>query len=415
MEVKRISHPTGKVAGHIDLDGSKSISNRVLIIKALCKHPFSINHLSTSDDTTTLAQLCNQKDDNVFDCHHAGTTFRFMAAYLAVQDGVQILTGSERMKQRPIGPLVDALINLGADIEYLENDGFPPLKIKSYNTDNYTPNIRVKADISSQYITALLLIAPTLPKGLVLTLEGELVSEPYLNMTLKTISEFGISFSKVGNKISIDHQEYQPADYVVEADWSACSYYYSIAALSSEANISLGGLFQDSIQGDSKIRDIGVLFGVESSFDDGYLNLTRSSLSDSIYYDFINQPDLVQTVAVMCAGLGVQGLFTGLKTLRIKETDRIAALQYELGKIGCTLHLSKIEDSQEYYEISGKCKFDSTPQFATYNDHRMAMSLAPLALQHAIDIEDPKVVSKSYPKFWEDLGKLGFMYKDVTP
>ncbi len=413
MSTIQLSHPTKKINGTIRLDGSKSISNRVLIIRALCNKPFIINHLSTSDDTKTLEHLLDA-DHEVLDCHHAGTTYRFMTAYLAVQKGEQILTGSERMKERPIGSLVDALGNLGARIDYLEKEGHPPLRIHSFDAKNYNDSIAVKADISSQYITALLLIAPTLPHGLAINLKGKLVSEPYLNMTLSTLSEFGIHCHREGGRISVKNQDYVPKDYVVEADWSAASYYYSIAALAEKAEISLEGLFIDSIQGDAKVKDIAYLFGIESQFIDGRLFITKQTTpSERFFYDFINQPDLAQTIAVMCSGLGVNASFTGLKTLKIKETDRIAALQDELAKVKGNFELDRIENGQEYYRIDRKCSFDNMPRFETYKDHRMAMAFAPLALLHYIEIENADVVSKSYPGFWEDLKKLGFVISDV--
>jgi 3-phosphoshikimate 1-carboxyvinyltransferase len=414
MNVFRLSHPTGHINGSVQLDGSKSISNRVLIVQALCKEDFEIKKLSSCDDTTTLNALLQGSSD-IYDTHHAGTTFRFLTAFLAIQKGAQTLTGSDRMKERPIGPLVSALRDLGADIEYLEKEGYPPLKLHGFDKENYTSKISVKADISSQYITALLLIAPVLPKGLEIKLVGELVSEPYLNMTLSTLSEFGIDYHRERGKISVGHQEYIAKEYTVEADWSACSYYYSIASMAKQADISLKGLFKKSIQGDAKIKDIGTLFGVQSEFDNSILRLKKTQPPEpSIYYDFINQPDLAQTVAVMCAGLGVEGELTGLKTLRIKETDRIAAMQNELGKIESTLAYGHEEEGQEYYEIRQKVKFCDVPRFSTYKDHRMAMAFAPLALLHPIEIENPEVVSKSYPRFWKDLKNLGFEIEDVS-
>lgn len=415
MSVIRISHPSGEVHGRIRLNGSKSISNRVLIIKSLCEDPFDIMHLSTSDDTQTLEKLLNQKD-NQYDCHHAGTTFRFLTSFLAIQPGEQFLTGSDRMKERPIGPLVTALRDLGANIEYAEREGYPPLKIKGFDRINYSPNISVKADISSQYITSLLLIAPSLPKGLNLTLTGNLVSEPYLNMTLATLSEFGIDYQKERGRISIAPQKYVAKNYVVEADWSACSYYYSIAALSNKCNILLDGLFQESIQGDAKIKDISNLYGVKSMFDEsGSLNITKEDNSNKqVYYDFINQPDLAQTVAVMSAGLGQKSEFTGLQTLRIKETDRIAAVQNELQKVQSDMPLGRTQNEKEFYVINKKAVFESTPRFSTYKDHRMAMAFAPMALLHPIEIEKPNVVSKSYPGFWEDLEKIGFVIESIS-
>jgi len=414
MNVFRLSHPTGYINGSVQLDGSKSISNRVLIVQALCKEDFEIKKLSSCDDTTTLNALLQGAND-IYDTHHAGTTFRFLTAFLAIQKGTQTLTGSDRMKERPIGPLVSALRALGADIEYLEKEGYPPLKLHDFHKENYTSKINVKADISSQYITALLLIAPVLPNGLEINLVGELVSEPYLNMTLSTLSEFGIDYHRERGKIRVGHQEYKAKEYTVEADWSACSYYYSIASMAKEADISLKGLFKKSIQGDAKIKDIGTLFGVQSEFDKSILRLKKTQPPEpSIYYDFINQPDLAQTVSVMCAGLGVEGELTGLKTLRIKETDRIAAMQNELSKIESTLAYGHEEEGQEYYEIRQKVKFGDVPRFSTYKDHRMAMAFAPLALLHPIEIENPEVVSKSYPGFWEDLKSLGFEIEDVS-
>lgn len=413
MSTIRLSHPTKKITGTIRLDGSKSISNRVLIIRALCNKSFKLNHLSTSDDTKTLEHLLDA-DHEVYDCHHAGTTYRFMTAYLAVQKGEQILTGSERMKERPIAALVDALRNLGASINYLEKEGYPPLRIHSFDAKNYNDSIALKANISSQYITALLLIAPTLPNGLAINLKGELVSEPYLNMTLNTLYEFGIHCHREGGKLSVKNQDYVPKDYVVEADWSAASYYYSIAALAKSTELELEGLLTDSIQGDAKVKDIGNLFGIESSFNDSVLQIHKRSMpSEKFFYDFINQPDLAQTIAVMCAGLGVEATFTGLKTLKIKETDRIAALQREFAKVNSNFELNRTDNGQEYYKIDRKSRFDKIPRFETYKDHRMAMAFASFALLHDIEIEKPEVVSKSYPGFWDDLEQLGFEITEV--
>lgn len=251
MSTIRITHPTGIVKGKIKLDGSKSISNRALIIRALSKKSFEIKRLSSSDDTQILKELLDQKDLKEYNVGHAGTSFRFLTAFLAIRKGKQILTGSSRMKERPIGPLVDALRQLGCQIEYLEKEGYPPLKISKPKDLEKAYEVTVNAGISSQYLTALLLIAPVLPNGLTLRLEGEMVSESYLNMTLRTLGEFGIVYKKGENSITIKPQDYASKTFTVEADWSACSYYYAIVALAKEANVTLKGLFENSVQGDS--------------------------------------------------------------------------------------------------------------------------------------------------------------------
>ena len=416
MSVIRVSHPTGIIDGRIKLEGSKSISNRALIIRALCDKDFEIKKLSKSDDTQILQKLLSAEDLKEYDVHHAGTTFRFLTAYLAIKKGKQILTGSDRMKQRPIGPLVDALRQLGCKIDYLEKEGYPPLKINKPKNLSANNEIKVAADISSQYISALLLIAPTLPKGLKLTLEGEMVSESYLNMTLKIIEEFGIEYKKKGQIITIGPQAYSPKEFTVEADWSASSYYYSIVALSKKGTITLKGLFEESLQGDSAMVGIGRMLGVNSEWDQGKIMLAKGDHNAiSLNYDFINQPDLAQTIAVICAANGVQGKFTGLKTLRIKETDRIAALDTELSKVGSSFIKVGKGDMEETYEVGSKINFNgSIPRFETYKDHRMAMAFAPLALHGPIEIAKPEVVSKSYPSFWEDLKSLGFEIEPVA-
>lgn len=408
-----IQKPLNPINAEITLDGSKSISNRVQIIKALCKGDFKITGLSTSDDSECMKKLLSDLSQDTYDSHHAGTTYRFMTAYLALQEGEQILTGSSRMKERPIGPLVDALRSLGAQIEYIEEEGYPPLKIAS---PNWIANneVVINAGISSQYLSALLLVAPVLPNGLKLTMEGDMVSKPYLQMTLNIMNYFGISYEWVGQTIAIDHQAYQPKGFSVEADWSAASYYYSIVAMAPDATITLNGLQLDSLQGDSQVRKIYESLGVHSEFSaDNKLILTNSGNAKSLLdYDFIEQPDLAQTVCVSVAGLGNQGLYTGLQTLMIKETDRVAALKTELAKLGVSLIKMPPKFSPktglQYYMQEGAVNSESIPVFATYKDHRMAMAFAPLALLLDIEIENPNVVSKSYTNFWEDLKKLGF-------
>jgi 3-phosphoshikimate 1-carboxyvinyltransferase len=419
--IYEITKSDRRIVGDITLDGSKSISNRLLIIKALCEKSFHIQNLSTSKDTQTLDKLLNSRAKDTFDCGAAGTTFRFLTAYLALQSGTQILTGSERMKQRPIGKLVAALRTLGCNIEYLENEGYPPLQINAPN-DLTINELSIAADTSSQYITALLLVAPTLPNGLRLTLEGKIVSLPYINMTLALMQHFGVEHAWEGNTIVVRKQEYTSKDITVEADWSAASYYYALAAFADELDLTLRGLFKDSLQGDSVATELGFHFGIETVFDadtEGVLKLkkTNNPKAELFEWDFLKCPDIAQTFAVMCAGTGIQGLFTGLETLFIKETDRVAALKAELAKGGVAfsklpMRFSK-RSQKQFFTVEGTANFADTPTFPTYEDHRMAMSFAPLAMFQAVRIEDPAVVNKSYGNYWRDLTVLGFEIKQV--
>lgn len=413
MENKVITvQKKNKIAkGTVKLDGSKSISNRVLVIRALSEEPFEIHNLSTSDDTIALNRVLSTEKD-VFDTGAAGTTFRFLTAYLATQNRSCVLTGSDRMKQRPIGGLVSPLRALGARIEYLEKEGYPPLRFEP-GTLNTTYHLKVKSSISSQFITALLLIAPTLPDGLKIELEGDMVSRSYIELTLHIMQEFGIRYQWEGSVITIPHQAYKGKDFTVESDWSAASYYYSIAALADISEIELKGLFANSFQGDSAAAELYKNFGVESTFHSDGITLLKTGEPDPAFeHDFILCPDIAQTMAVTCAGTGTEGLFTGLQTLSIKETDRIAALQNELGKMNVSFVKMPPKFSpktgKEYFMVSGKAEFSETITFPTYEDHRMAMSFAPLAILHPIRIEEPRVVGKSYPAFWKDLEKLGF-------
>jgi 3-phosphoshikimate 1-carboxyvinyltransferase len=403
------------VEGTITLSGSKSISNRVLLIRALASGTFNIENLSDSDDTATLEQLLNVTS-GLLDAHHAGTTFRFMTAYLALQDGTQVLTGSERMKQRPIKALADALNFLGANIEYMEKDGFPPLKINP-PSGTWKNEISLPADISSQFITALLLIGPQLPDGLKIHLTGEIVSVPYIEMTIDIMSYFGVKTSWEGQTLSVAHQSYIPKDYFVEADWSAASYYYVIAGLAASADIKLKGLKSNSIQGDSAIAEIGKKFGIETVFEENKVQVIKRSevnVPPLFEYNFVRVPDIAQSISVLCAGLGVKGLLSGLQTLRIKETDRIAALQTEHSKTGVSFYKMPAGFSKktkvEYYMQEGRSSVtkDNIPQIDTYSDHRMAMAFAPISLLFPLSINDPMVVTKSYPRYWEDLKSLGF-------
>ncbi|MDX1939862.1 MAG: 3-phosphoshikimate 1-carboxyvinyltransferase [Saprospiraceae bacterium] len=407
--IYKIKKSERRIVGEITLAGSKSISNRSLIIRALCSENFPIHRLANAKDTQLLQELL-ASPKIVRDAGAAGTTFRFLTAYLAIQPDTQILTGTERMKKRPIGVLVDALRKLGADIEYLEEDGYPPLKINAPKELGKTHRLSISAGTSSQYISALLMIAPVLPRGLELTLEGNIVSRPYIEMTLAQMRYFGVESRWDGNTIKIAPQDYQGKEFTVEADWSAASYYYAMAAFADELDLQLNGLFKDSAQGDAVLASMMEKFNIKTEYNEKGIHLTKNSnaLSPVFEYDFIECPDLAQTLAVICAGLGVKGIFTGLQTLSIKETDRIAALKNELEKVNATLSQLPPKDGKQYYQIEGQAIVQDIPVFLTYEDHRMAMAFAPLAMLGDIQIEDPNVVEKSYPDFWLDLGKLDF-------
>ena len=413
-----IKHQGESVEGTIKLDGSKSLSNRALIIRALCKDDFAINNICESDDSIVLQKLLSQSPDESYDTGHAGTCYRFMTAYLSIQEGTQVLTGSARMKERPIGVLVEALRSIGAKIEYLENEGYPPLKIHALDQGSYISSVSIAGNVSSQYISALIMIAPTLPRGLEINITGELVSRPYLQMTLNMMSYFGIEYTFSENKISIPHQEYVAKDVLIEADWSAASYYYSIASI-LPSKIELEGLFKESWQGDSAAAELGKSFGIETVYSENKITLISdpSERKFLLDHDFVKEPDIAQTFAVMCGANGMEGFFTGLQTLRIKETDRIEALKIELNKVGVALYklppkMSK-KSGKEYYGVSGKVNTAEMPTFDTYKDHRMAMAFAPLGLLFPIKMNNPEVVSKSYANFWRDLESLGFEISEL--
>ena len=413
MKQYRIEKEERNLNGTITLDGSKSLSNRALIIQALCLEDFEIKNCSKSDDSKTMKMLLAQ-NEGTFDAHHAGTTFRFLCSYLTLQKGTQVLTGSSRMQQRPIGPLVDALREIGAKIEYLVNEGYPPLEIGEIDQENYNSKIKISAGISSQFISSLLLIAPILSKGLQIELEGELVSRPYLEMTLKMMEFFGIESSWDKQVIMVKQQAYHAKDIEIEADWSAASYYYTLAAISDSADITLIGLNEQSLQGDRAIAEVMQAFGISTKFDGNTINIRTGSTEKQILdHDFIKEPDTAQSVAVACAGTGKNGILTGLRTLKIKETDRITALRNELAKVN--VYFTKLpakfakKSNTEYYMVEGKAAAEGfPPSFDTYKDHRMAMAFAPLGLLFPIIINEPDVVSKSYPAYWNDLKSLGF-------
>lgn len=394
------------ISGTIDLDGSKSISNRALMIRALCDKDFSLQRLSTSDDTHVLQKALNEKGDFI-DIGAAGTSMRFLTAWLSTQQGRSVtITGSQRMQERPIGVLVDALRSLGADITYQKNEGYPPLLIKGQKLEG--GKVSIKANTSSQYISALLMLGPTFEKGLELTLEGDIVSRPYIEMTLSLMRYFGVEVTWKEQTISIAPQKYQAKDFVVEADWSAASYHYALVALADEADLQLNGLFKESVQGDSVLSALMTRLGVQTEFNETGVRLTKVAINAiSFQQDFVLCPDLAQTFAVLCAGLKKNGSFLGLQTLAIKETDRTAALQKELSKFGVDF----VQDGEAWNLSCPTSLVTETQSIETYHDHRMAMAFAPLSLKLAkgLIIDNPMVVTKSYPMFWEDLKKLGFV------
>ncbi|MBP6662499.1 MAG: 3-phosphoshikimate 1-carboxyvinyltransferase [Paludibacter sp.] len=389
------------LAAQISLPASKSISNRALILDALSYSPYDIENLADCDDTNVLVSALDS-NSTTFDIGAAGTTMRFLTAFLSKTVGEWVITGSERMKQRPIKLLVDALNGLGARIEYLENDGYPPLKI--VGSALVGGEIHLKGNVSSQYISALMMIAPCMLKGLKIVLEGKIISKPYINMTMQMMDEYGIDVDFLGNVIQIEPQEYQPIPYKVESDWSAASYWYEILSLVGKGGVFLKGLGENSYQGDSKVADLFEQLGVKTTYmEDGVLLSPNGELTTRMEYDFTDEPDLTQTFAVTCCLKGIPFKFSGLETLKIKETDRIAALINELAKLGYVVY--EPAESQLAWD-GARCEPASPISIATYHDHRMAMAFAPAALVTPIIVENPQVVTKSYPGFWDDFEKL---------
>lgn len=393
--------------GSITLNGSKSISNRLLIIQTLCESAFGIKGLSNAKDTIILKTLLTKIEDPLLDAGDAGTSYRFLTALLALRGDNQFLIGSKRMCERPIGVLVDALNELGAHVIYAGAEGYPPLNLKKHDGSSWGCRTSIGAHVSSQFISALLLIAPLLPNGIELILEGKIISRPYIQMTLNLMDRFGILSVWNKNMIKVPPQTYVAVDFKVEADWSAASYYYSFAALSQGTSLQLNGLYPNSVQGDAIVATLMKKFGIETNFNEaGILIEKKGPVVDKFYHDFTDCPDLAQTFAVLCAALNVEAELTGLDTLSIKETDRIAALYTELTKLGCTI----VTSSNSLIITKGIQNKQQKVQINTYNDHRMAMSFAPLCLiLDELIFEDKQVVSKSYPDFWEDLASLGIV------
>jgi 3-phosphoshikimate 1-carboxyvinyltransferase len=393
----------------IEITGSKSESNRSLLLQALFSN-LSIRNLSNSDDAEVM-QKGLQITEGVVDIHHAGTAMRFLTGYFASQAGKEVtLTGSQRMTERPIKVLVDALRSLGAEIAYEKNDGYPPLRIKGKKLNQ--SKVSLPANISSQYISSLLLIAPSLENGLELNLIGKITSVPYINMTLSLLNEIGVKTSFEGNTIKVNPKNtVATKKLVVESDWSSASYFYSIVALSEiGTEISLSAYKKNSLQGDSLMADLYTDFGVETVFNSNKITLKKidDCKLTTVSYDLANAPDTAQTIAVTCFGLGIGCHLTGLHTLKIKETDRLEALHKELSKLG-----AKISVSNEDLTLKPTAVINSDIAIDTYNDHRMAMAFAPLAMKRSILINDAEVVSKSYPDYWKDLEQLRFDIKEL--
>lgn len=390
---------SGKVR---NLPASKSISNRVLILDALSGGQSELLNLSSANDTVLMKQLLHTEGE-VVDVEDAGTTMRFLTAYFAVTGKQKILTGTDRMKLRPIGLLVDALRQIGVTIEYLEQEGFPPIQIKGFSGQK-TNTISIRGDVSSQYISALMMIAPILPEGLTLTITGKVGSRPYIEMTASLMRKFFGTAVVNDSTLEIPPLHYSPCRYSVESDWSAASYWFAFTAMAQEAEITLPNIALRSLQGDRSIVDIMEQLGVLAEPRGNDLSLRKKESHRELVWDFTHCPDLAQTVAVVCAVKGIHGTFTGLESLRIKETDRIKALQQELFKLGAGLQ----EEAGQWKLIPTQHLPENLPVINTYLDHRMAMAFAPLAMLRDVTLENPAVVRKSYPDFWKDLSGLGF-------
>lgn len=390
----------------IYLNSSKSESNRLLIIKALSEKEITIKNLSKANDSVLLKNLLESENLVVWDAQDAGTSFRFLTSFLAIKKEHVVLSGTERMKQRPVKVLVDALNKIGAEILYLENEGFPPIYVKG-KINQVKNKLDIPGDISSQYISSLLLIAPLLEKGIEINIEEPFYSRPYVNMTLNLMNSFGIKSEVKGNKISIKNQEFSSGSYIVESDWSAASYWYSILSISDNINnLTLQGLKKKSNQGDSVISELMKSFGVNTQYKDDGIVLTKIKLdTEEIELDFRDCPDLAQTILVVAAYHKIKLKVSGVESLKIKETDRLLAMKNELKKIGCDFY----EEGNYWLLEKRKREIDDELSIDTYKDHRMAMAFAPLASKKSMIINDPDVVVKSYPTYWEDLKKVGFI------
>ena len=404
-----VLHPNRILKVNLSLTGSKSITNRLLILRSMYPS-LKIKNKSESHDSVVLENAL-KSSSNIKDINHAGTSMRFLTAFYSIlEDKEIIIKGSKRMHERPIYPLIDSLKLIGADISYLEKDGFPPIRIKGKKLN--FKKVQISSNVSSQFVSAILLVAPKLNGGLVIELKGELISKPYIQMTLSLLNDLGIKTSFKGKLITVENlEEIQEKHISVESDWSSASYWYSIVALSERAEVRLNNFYKNSIQGDSVLTKYYKSLGVGTKFTENKIILTK--LKDftppqNLNLNLIDSPDLAQTIAVTCFGLKINCFLDGLQTLNIKETKRLNALKNELKKLGANIQVT--ESSLKLFEAK---KIKNNIKIKTYDDHRMAMSFAPLSLKIPIFIESPSVVAKSYPKFWDDLRKAGFIIKPI--
>ena len=389
----------------IKLNSSKSESNRLLILKALSNNKIKIKNLSKANDTVLLNNLIKSNSNSFWDVEDAGTSMRFLTSYISINKEGVTLTGTPRMKKRPIKILVDALNKIGSKIKYLENEGYPPIKIEQ-KVNQIKNSIAIRGDVSSQYISSLLMIAPTLGNGLFIDIKEPFYSKPYVDMTLKLMEKFGIKSTLEKNKIKINHQKYESGEYNVESDWSAASYWYSIVCINNQIDkLKLLGLRENSFQGDKIISKIMILFGVKTQYeDDGILIKKSKSQLESIELNFKDCPDLAQTIIVIAAFMKIELKLYGVESLKIKETNRLLAMKSELKKIGCDF----LDMDNHWILKKRKNKFPKNLILDTYEDHRMAMAFSPLASELNLKVNNPEVVKKSYPNFWKDLLKVGY-------
>ena len=402
----KIYTPNKDIKGFVSLPASKSLSNRLLIMRALTEERFKIKNLSESKDTQVLIEAINNLDRDIIDIGATGTAMRFLTAFLSLTPGERILTGSNRMKQRPIKELVNILKELGAEIEYTEKDGYPPLKIRGSKLKSEP--ISIPGNISSQYISALLMIAPYVENGLSLTIKGKILSKDYIWMTIKLMQELGINIEWNENAITIKPGKYNPKEIIIESDWSSASYWFEIISLSENSMVELTGVKKNSLQGDSVLTELFKTIGVDSLFTNFGIRIKNIPTTCTYFeYDFTNCPDLAQTLAVTLVAKKIPFKLTGLDNLSIKESDRIKALIDEFKKLG--IHLESENNNCLLWKANKEIKVPENHSVKTYEDHRMALAFAPLTIiTKELQIEDPDVINKSYPKFWDDLKSVGF-------